>query len=150
MIKYSVGFQLYDNGEEPFSEIVRSYVEHISEVFFAWQDVSTGRSAIATRHGYTDWSAQARTEEELRRIKGLGVRLDLLFNENCYGEYAISEKLANTVISVVEYLEYICFGLGITLKDFFNTDEPQSEIEAAVSKLTAEQKELLIKFINSL
>ena len=50
----------------------------------------------------------------------------------------------------VEYLEYICFGLGITLKDFFNTDEPQSEIEAAVSKLTAEQKELLIKFINSL
>ena len=50
----------------------------------------------------------------------------------------------------VEYLEYICFGLGITLKDFFNTDEPQSEIEAAFSRLTAEQKELLIKFINSL
>lgn len=113
MIKYSVGFQLYDNGEEPFSEIVRSYVEHISEVFFAWQDISTGRSAIATRHGYTDWSAQARTEEELRRIKGLGVRLDLLFNGNCYGEYAISEKLANTVISVVEYLEYIGCGVDI-------------------------------------
>lgn len=50
----------------------------------------------------------------------------------------------------VEYLEYICFGLGITLKDFFNTDEPLSEFEQAVSKLTAEQKELLIKFINSL
>ncbi|MBR6634480.1 MAG: helix-turn-helix transcriptional regulator [Clostridia bacterium] len=50
----------------------------------------------------------------------------------------------------VEYLEYICFGLGITLKDFFSTDEPQNEFEQAVSKLTPEQKELLIKFINSL
>lgn len=50
----------------------------------------------------------------------------------------------------VEYLEYICFGLGITLKDFFSTDEPQEELEQAVSKLTPEQKELLIKFINSL
>lgn len=139
MIKYSVGFQLYDNGEEPFSEIVRSYVEHISEVFFAWQDISTGRSAIATRHGYTDWSAQARTEEELRRIKGLGVRLDLLFNGNCYGEYAISEKLANTVISVVEYLEYIGCGVDIittaspaiahTVKKHF----PKIEVRASVN-----------------
>ncbi len=50
----------------------------------------------------------------------------------------------------VEYLEYICFGLGITLKDFFNTDEPQNELEQTISKLTPEQKELLIKFINSL
>ena len=50
-MKYSVGFQLYENGEEPFSEIVKAYNEHISEVFFAWQDIATGRSAIATRHG---------------------------------------------------------------------------------------------------
>ena len=50
----------------------------------------------------------------------------------------------------VEYLEYICFGLGITLKDFFSTDEPQDELAQATSKLTSEQKELLIKFINSL
>jgi collagenase-like PrtC family protease len=82
-------------------------------VFFAWQDIATGRSAIATRHGYTDWSAQARTEEELRRIKQMGVKLDLLFNGNCYGEYAISEKLANTVVSVIEYLESVGCGVDI-------------------------------------
>ena len=50
----------------------------------------------------------------------------------------------------VEYLEYICFGLGITLKDFFSIDEPLDEFAQATSKLTSEQKELLIKFINSL
>ena len=84
-MKYSVGFQLYQGNEEPFSQIVKTYKEHISEVFFAWQDIASGRSPIATRHGYTDWSAQARTEEELHAIKQMGVKLDLLFNGNCYG-----------------------------------------------------------------
>ena len=70
-MRYSVGFQLYENGEEPFSEIVKAYRNSISEVFFAWQDIATGRSTVATRHGYTDWSAQRRTEEELLKIKAL-------------------------------------------------------------------------------
>jgi len=139
MMKYSVGFQLYENREEPFSEIVKAYQNHISEVFFAWQDIATGRSAVATRHGYTDWSAQARTEEELRAIKGMGVKLDLLFNGNCYGEYALSEKLANTVASVIEHLESVGCGVEIittaspaiahTVKKHF----PQIEVRASVN-----------------
>ena len=43
----------------------------------------------------------------------MGVKLDLLFNGNCYGEYAISEKLANTVVSVIEYLESVGCGVDI-------------------------------------
>ncbi len=139
MMKYSVGFQLYEGDEEPFSEIVASYRDHISEVFFAWQDISTGRSAVATRHGYTDWGAQARCEEELRKIKALGVKLDLLFNGNCYGEYAISEKLANTVVSVIEHLEKAVGGVEIvttaslavahTVKKYF----PKIEVRASVN-----------------
>ena len=139
MMKYSVGFQLYDNGEEPFSRIVASYCEQISEVFFAWQDVATGRSAVATRHGYTDWSAQRRTEDELRAIKGMGVKLDLLFNGNCYGEYALSEKLANTVVSILAYLGEAVGGVDIittaspaiahTVKKHF----PKIEVRASVN-----------------
>ena len=138
-MKYSVGFQLYQGNEEPFSQIVKSYREHISEVFFAWQDIASGRSPIATRHGYTDWSAQKRTEEELRAIKQMGVKLDLLFNGNCYGEYAISEKLANTVVSVIEHLESIDCGVDIvttaslsiahTIKKHF----PKIEVRASVN-----------------
>ena len=105
-MKFAVGFQLYDPGEEPFSRIVSTYREHISEVFFAWQDTPSGRSGVATRHGFTDWSAQQRTEEELRAIKAMGVKLDLLFNGNCYGQYAISEKLANTVVFRRKELAY--------------------------------------------
>ena len=138
-MKFAVGFQLYENGEEPFSNIVHTYQDHIFEVFFAWQDFATGRSAIATRHGYTDWSAQARMEEELRAIKALGIKLDLLFNGNCYGAYAISEKLANSVISVIEHLENAVGGVEIittaspaiahTVKKHF----PDIEIRASVN-----------------
>ena len=112
-MKFAVGFQLYENGEEPFSNIVAAYREHIGEVFFAWQDIATCRSAVATRHGYTDWTAQSRTEEELRAIHAMGVRLDLLFNANCYGEYAISQKLENTVMSVIEHLQEAVGGVEI-------------------------------------
>ena len=69
-MKFAVGFQLYEGNEEPFSHIVNTYKAHISEVFFAWQDIPTGRSSVATRHGYTDWTVQQRMEEELRAIKG--------------------------------------------------------------------------------
>ena len=37
-MKFAVGFQLYDLGEEPFSQIVSTYRDRISEVFFSWQD----------------------------------------------------------------------------------------------------------------
>lgn len=112
-MNYSVGFQLYEKGEEPFSNIVEDYKEHISEVFFAWQDIPTGRSAVASRHGYTDWDTGRRTVEELRRIRSMGIKSDLLFNGNCYGEYALSEKLANSVVSAIEYLDSETGGVDI-------------------------------------
>ena len=49
----------------------------------------------------------------------------------------------------VEYLEYICYGLGITLKDFFNTNE-KSSFEIALEKLNQNQKEKLMDFLNSI
>ncbi|MBE6941162.1 MAG: hypothetical protein E7455_02595 [Ruminococcaceae bacterium] len=138
-MKFAVGFQLYEGNEEPFSHIVNTYKAHISEVFFAWQDTPSGRSAVATRHGFTDWSAQSRMEEELRAIKAMGIKLDLLFNGNCYGEYALSEKLANSVISVIRHLQNTVGGVEIvttaspaiahTVKKHF----PNVEVRASVN-----------------
>ncbi len=139
MIKYAVGFQLYEPGEEPFSRLVADYLDHISEVFFSWQDMPSGRGGVTAAHGYTDWTAQSRTEAELKAIKEMGVKLDLLFNGNCYGAYALSEKLANTVCSVLEHLESIGCGVDIitttslaiahTVKKYF----PAVEVRASVN-----------------
>lgn len=138
-MKFAVGFQLYDYGEEPFSEIVKTYQDSISEVFFAWQDTPSGRSGIATRHGYTDWQAQSRTEAELKKIKEMGIKLDLLFNGNCYGQYALSERLANSVISVIDHFNDTVGGVDIitttslsiahTVKKHF----PNIEVRASVN-----------------
>jgi len=138
-MKFAVGFQLYEPGEEPFSRLVQAYKDHISEVFFPWLDLPTGRSGIASRHGHTDWTSQTRLEEELRAIKALGIKLDLLLNGNCYGQYAISEKLANTVASLLAHLEEAVGGVEIvtttspaiahTVKQYF----PHIEVRASVN-----------------
>ena len=138
-MKFAVGFQLYEPGELPFSQIVRTHKDRISEVFFPWLDLPTGRSGIASQHGFCDWSAQSRLEEELRAIKAMGIKLDLLFNGNCYGQYAISEKLANTVASLLAHLEEAVEGVEIltttspaiahTVKKHF----PQIEVRASVN-----------------
>lgn len=54
----------------------------------------------------------------------------------------------------VEYLGYICFGLGITLAEFFRESDEQKELNATIqnltSRLTSEQQKLLNQFLNSL
>ena len=146
-MKFAVGFQLYDQGEEPFSEIVKTYKDHISEVFFAWQDTPSGRSGIATRHGATDWTAQSRMEQELRAIKAMGVKLDLLFNGNCYGQYAISEKLSNMVGSLIDHLNDTVGGVDIvtttspaiahTVKKYFPEIELRSSVNMKIGTVKA-------------
>ncbi len=51
----------------------------------------------------------------------------------------------------VEYLDHICWGLGITLEEFFCTKKKSdNETGDKLSNLTAEQKKLLNDFLNSL
>ena len=79
-MKFAVGYQLPEPGEEPFVEVVRDF------------------------RGYTDWTGQARLEADLRALREMGVKLDLLFNANCYGRHAVSRYLENQVVSVLEHL----------------------------------------------
>ena len=50
----------------------------------------------------------------------------------------------------VEYLEYICDGLGITLRDFFDTEKIQSSTEKGIETLNSHQRSLLNEFLSSL
>ena len=49
----------------------------------------------------------------------------------------------------VEYLGHICWGLGITLEDFFAVKKDDRFVDR-LSGLTEKQKELLNQFLNSL
>ncbi len=50
----------------------------------------------------------------------------------------------------VDYLEYICYGLNISLKEFFDVENTNSNIISALQRLDENQKKLLLEFINSL
>lgn len=50
----------------------------------------------------------------------------------------------------VEYLNHICWGLGVSIPEFFATgNEPTAKIDK-LSSLSPEQKRLLNEFLNSL
>ncbi|MEA4822857.1 MAG: hypothetical protein VB111_01920 [Clostridiaceae bacterium] len=156
-MRFAVGYQLAENGEEPFSHIVSDYRDHIAELYFPWLDTPTCRSALATRNGHTDWTAQGRLEEELRTVHRMGVKLDLLLNANCYGGEAVSKALTNRVCSIAEHLENAVGGLEIVtttspfiahvLKEHF----PHIERRASVNMRIGEVKgmEYLVDLFDS-
>lgn len=98
-MKFAVGYQIPQNGER-FSEIVKTYCEHIHEVYFAWPGMASGRPT----GGIQDWGAQRILEEELAVLRNMGIKLDLLLNGNCYGGDAISAGFRESVIGLLEYL----------------------------------------------
>jgi len=111
-MKFAVGYQLSDTTEDDsLVDIVRDFREHIEEVYFPWLDMPSGRMPLANRRGFVHWDAQRRLEQDLRHLRGMGVKLDLLFNANCYSRHAVSQYLANLVCSVIEHLEEVTGGL---------------------------------------
>lgn len=103
-MKFAVGYQLAERGEETFPELLADYREHVAEVYFPWLGMASGRSPLSVRRGYVDWTAQAAVERDLRAFREMGFRLDLLFNANCYGGRAISKRFENEIASVLEHL----------------------------------------------
>lgn len=104
-LKLAIGYQLPDEDEPPFAELVSDYREHVAELYFPWLDMPSGRSPMSVRDGSVDWTAQAKLGQDLRAVRALGVRLDLLLNANCYGDQALSVELTNHVLSLLAYLQ---------------------------------------------
>ncbi len=103
-MKFAIGYQEPQNGEE-FSAICADYRDAVAEVYFPWTGMASGRSMLGRRNGMPDLSAQKTLERNLAAIRGMGIKLDLLLNANCYGDRAISKDLAMEVFGILEYLE---------------------------------------------
>lgn len=102
MLKFSVGYQWME--EDSFADIVSKYSDRIEEVYFAWVDSPSGRSMIGGYDGYFDYGLQTEMLHALAAIKSKGIRLNLLFNANCYGEEAISRVFEGKIRSVIDFL----------------------------------------------
>ncbi|MCX7048470.1 MAG: hypothetical protein NTX50_23665 [Candidatus Sumerlaeota bacterium] len=141
-MKFAVGYQLAEPGEELFVEMVRDHLGDVAEVYFPWDSMPSGRAALTERRGYIDWSAQVRIEDDLRALRQMGVRLNLLFNANCYGERAVSQFLENQVASVLEHLERVAgridtvttasLAVARTVKRHFPTVEVRASVNMRI------------------
>lgn len=99
-----VGYSFTAEGQMPFLEIVKSYRDAIGEVYFAFPGIATGRSPFGAESGYTDFAAAEFLAKDLKEIKEMGIKLDLLLNALCDGDEAMSVAHERKVLSVLEYL----------------------------------------------
>ncbi len=128
----AIGYQLPDEDDSTV-EIVRDYAPHIAEVYFAWAGHASGRSALSGTE------ALHLLERDLLALREAGVRLNLLFNANCYGAEALSRELADRVEGVLARLDALVGGIDIvtttspavaaTVKRKF----PEVEVRASVN-----------------
>jgi len=141
-MKFAVGYQrINDSGGDDtgFLQLVDDYRQSIAEVYFPWVGAASGRAALGNQRGIVDWNAQRQLENDLAAIRARGIKLDLLFNANCYGARAVSEHLQHEVGSILEHLEDVAGGVDIvtttslavarTVKKYF----PAIEVRASVN-----------------
>jgi hypothetical protein len=138
-MKFAVGYQILEDRSESFVDVVRDYREHISEVYFPWVGMASGRAALNVSRGLVDWRVQAELERDLCTFREFGFDLDLLLNANCYGGRAVSLHLENEVGSLLTHLEETVGGVDIvtttspaiarTVKQYF----PSVSVRASVN-----------------
>ncbi len=138
-MKFHVGYQTSEPGEETFPELLYPFREQIAEVFFAWPGHASGRSPIAVRDGKLDRDAFGRFEEDLVNLRALGFKLDLLFNANCYGGDAMSEDLRKEVLAVLRRLDGTAGGADVVTTTspavawILKRERPDIEVRASVN-----------------
>lgn len=136
---FSVGYSQLDQGEDYFLNMINDYRDHIKEVYFAWPGTASGRNSMGSVHGRKNWNSQYQLEDELINLKKMGIKLNLLFNANCYGKYAVSEYLANEVTSIIEHLNDVVGGVdsisttSITIARTVKNLNPEIDIRASVN-----------------
>ncbi len=138
-MKFAVGYQLREEGKMPFSAIVAQYRDHIAEVYFPWSDLPSGRDSLAERLDRPEDEVEKAVLAELKAIRGMGIRLDLLLNGNCYGGDAMSERLAERIEGVLAHLEEEeCLPEVVTtaspaIAHMVKTRRPHMEVRASVN-----------------
>lgn len=93
-LKLSVGYQLPDTCR--IADLVAEYAEDINEIYFPWLGAASGRGVSIADEG-----EQREMEAELAETRTTGVRLNMLWNGNCYGGESISSALERQAVDAV-------------------------------------------------
>lgn len=96
------------------------------------------------------WRQNMETGERIKQLRQQrGITTNRLANLSGVTQSYLRDIELGKKQPTVEYLSYICYGLNITLYDFFKTDT-DDELEQMLSRLSGEQKKKLCAFIKSI
>ena len=98
-MKFSVGLQ-YENPR--FLEEILRDRDVIDEVYFSWGDMASGRGRAGVKSELPPWEAMDRQREVLRLLADAGIRMNLLFNAECYGAQSLSRDFFDRVGTVTD------------------------------------------------
>lgn len=101
-MRFSVGYST--RADDKFLSQIIELKEHIDEVYFSFGSMPSGRNDQTIKEGLLPWQAQLKQIEHLKVLFNAGLKFNLLFNANCYGEMAQSKQLFNTVGQTVDYV----------------------------------------------
>ncbi len=102
-MKFIVGYPIKENSD--FLDAVIQNKSEISEVYFSWGDTPNGRSSLSIDGSMTQFELQQRQFADLKRLCDEGLRLNLLFNGNCYGKDSQSRAFFNKVGNLTDYIQ---------------------------------------------
>ena len=102
-MKYIVGYPIKEN--KAFLNDVIQNKDNVYEVYFSWGDIPNGRSALSLDEALTPFEIQQRQANDLKRLASEGIRLNLLFNANCYGKDSQSRDFFNKIGNLTDYIK---------------------------------------------
>lgn len=100
-MKFMAGLK---NGDRNLLDCICQNKAHIYEVYFSWGDFPNGRASQLLSARYTPWELQDLQRQALQRLSDEQIKLNLLFNANCYGADSQSRAFFNKLGTTVEYV----------------------------------------------
>ena len=134
-MKFTVGLP---KNNPDFVQCIIENKEHIYEVYFSWGDFPNGRSSQSYDEVYTPWEMADIQRNALRKLSDAGIRLNILFNANCYGKDSQSRAFYEKIGSAVDYIK-TSFGLdSVTttsplIAKFIKGNFENTEVRASVN-----------------
>ena len=135
-MKFMAGYQL--NAREDLLAAVIRAKERISEVYFPWGDIPTGRGVPLEQGELLPWEAQTLLAEDLKHLSDEGIGLNLLLNGNCYGRESQSRSFFEKIGNSTEWLANRFLLRSVTtssplIAKFLKKNFPDLEIRASVN-----------------
>lgn len=134
-IKFCVGLPKND---DRFLECIIDNAAHVYEVYFSWGDFASGRSAQTQSDSLLPWELIEIQKNALGKLAQNGIKLNLLFNANCYGKDSQSRAFFEKIGSTADYIKQN-FGLASVttasplIAKFFKNNFEGIDVRASVN-----------------